>query len=79
MQQRCLDALHNLLGTHYQETDDEFTGIPMDVFLAEVAKLKGKKLSHEETLRITQVYTSEDGGFLIINNGLVNERWMNSQ
>lgn len=79
MQQRCLDALHNLLGTHYQETIDEFEGIPMDVFLAEVAKLKGKKLSHEETLRITQVYASNDDGFLIINNGLVNERWRDSQ
>ena len=76
MQQRCLDALAKLLGTEYQETNDDMTGIPVDVFFTEVGKLKGKPLSHEETQRITHSYANADTGFLIIDKGLVNERWI---
>ena len=75
MQQRCLDALAKLIGTEYQETNDDMTGIPVDVFFTEVGKLKGKELSHEETQRITHSYANADTGFLIIDKGLVNERW----
>jgi len=75
MQKRVLEAVRNLKGSEFEETKGEDTGIPVDIFLAEVAKIKGKPLQSGEKTRITQGLTQGENAIINIYNGLVSERW----